>query len=147
MEMGLYSFTESFVSCFLIVCGLSLLVSTRTWLRLIDYFYSMENDNLVFATLGLCFLYMPLGLFIVVTHNDWFLGPSLIVTLVGWITLVKTLFFMMFPTSVTWFKGLYYKMKEMNILNWYIRVMGVLYIVMGALVLLPRMMMDSMDGM
>ena len=64
--------------------------------QLFDDLFGDPTPGLVIGTLTL-----PLGLFVVLTHNIWVLGWPVVVTVCGWGWTVKAMIYMVRPPSRT----------------------------------------------
>lgn len=83
---------EIICAVYLIVLGIALFVRRRELSPLIDEY--RRSPALLF-TGGLFALLF--GLWIVLSHNIWVLSPAVIVTLVGWLSVVKGVALMTWP--------------------------------------------------
>ena len=79
-----------------LIIGLSVLFYGKAWQKLID---GWQDDHL--SLFPLMFFYIVFGLFIVNTYNVWEWNVWLLVTLTGWMMLVKGTLYMLMPGSVT----------------------------------------------
>lgn len=77
--------------CFLVV-GLSHTLQPRAW---VDFFIRFREKGSV-GSLQLGLLHLPLALVIVAFHNIW-QGMPLVVTLIGWSQLLKSILYLSFP--------------------------------------------------
>ncbi len=133
MQESLFFLAEQMVFCLFIPLGLSLIVQAKLWAKLTKFVYSQSKETFNFIMLVSGSVCLPFGLFLVLTHNDWNLSPSVIVTVVGWITVVKCLVLLLWPQLAIKSKILYGR-KE-SVLKWFLRISGVIYIILGLLVL------------
>lgn len=62
-------------------------------------------DNASFMILG-GFVAIVFGLLIIENHNYWVKNWTVLITIVGWIALIKGIFLLAFPTSLNVFKSL-----------------------------------------
>jgi hypothetical protein len=85
---------EWFVACALLLVGLSLLLRARAWM---SAFSSAISHPLAPMLTGLYALLM--GLFVVLAHNVWVTDARVLVTLVGWVSLVVGGFFLLVPEA------------------------------------------------
>ena len=90
MEISLL--TERVVSAMYAVVGLSMFLRPTLWLNLIDDILKTNVRTILMMCFGL-----PLGLWVVLVHNEWTLEPTVIVTIIGWSALVKACLHLAFP--------------------------------------------------
>ena len=137
MSEILYPLTEQFMGWMLLLVGASVLIRPMVWVSFGQRVYNMDKadiDRLSIIT-TLCFL--PMGILIVLTHNDWSLSSasSLIVTILGWTIIVKTLLFSFLPTIMMKTQEFIFKNKSENFLKWFFRTIGLIYIGVSILIL------------
>ena len=83
---------EKLVALSFLVTGLSHLLQPRAW---VEFFIMLREKGEAGSFLnGL--LHFPLGAFIVAFHNVWH-GWPLVVTLLGWSLVIKSLIYLTFP--------------------------------------------------
>jgi uncharacterized protein YjeT (DUF2065 family) len=85
-------YTERFVALSLLAVGLSHMLQPARWVQLFDDLFRRPYAGLVIGTLTL-----PLGLFVVLTHNVWVPGWPVVVTVCGWGWTVKSVIYMVRP--------------------------------------------------
>ena len=130
MQESLFFLVEQLLFFMLLFLGLSFVIQNQLWIKLIKFLYSQEEQTFqIICLVSGAVLTLPVGLLLVLTHNDWELSPSLIVTVIGWVALVKALFLILYPKIFLKFKALYGKSE--SFLKWYLRICGILYILMG----------------
>ncbi len=83
---------EKIVGLMYLVMGLSLVIRTKDWVKFSDEF--LKNKTQIHP---IVFFALPFGLFIVLVHNQWEWSPSVIVTLLGWIAVIKSVLFLLHP--------------------------------------------------
>jgi len=89
-------FLAQLIGLFCILMGLLILFRKDVYIAIIDGYYR-DPESVFLPGLIASFL----GLMVVLSHNYWGLGVlALIVTLVGWISLLKGVWLIFFPTSV-----------------------------------------------
>ena len=79
-----------------LVFGLSHLLYPCKWAALFLPLRERESGALLVATFNL-----PLGLAIVLAHNVWVWGIPVIVTLAGWVMVVKSVGYLIFPRALS----------------------------------------------
>lgn len=117
------------VSWLLLILGLSYAVNTAMWLRVVrdamaqpaHYFY-------------LVILTLVLGLAVVAGHNVWVADWPVAITLFGWILVVKSTLFLLFPQSIRLFSD----WSDAFMTTW-IRVAGLLLALLGAILVYHAM--------
>ena len=135
MSDSLFILAEQLVYCCFILLGLSLLWQTKAWLGLTALLAGMEDKTLASVLLGVSIICLPVGLFLVWVHNEWIMGYSVIVTIVGWIVCVKASCCLLFPNLAARLTKRFYKGGDAcPFLKWYIKGCGGLYILLGVLV-------------
>jgi hypothetical protein len=75
--------------------GLSHLLYPRTWAALFLPLRERDTGGFLVATFNL-----PAGLVVVLAHNVWVWDLSVIVTLAGWIMVVKSAFYLLLPRAL-----------------------------------------------
>lgn len=92
------------VGVVLSVFGLGMLFNLEYYSKNLSTFW--KNPALEFTT-GLTMLI--LGLIVVLNHNIWEKSWTVVITLVGWITLIKSIALIIFPKSISFIGGLFEK--------------------------------------
>lgn len=134
MVDSLYILAEQIVLWYFMIVGVSLLLNARVWVQLVEWMLSWEARKLQFFTVMYCISCLPFGLFFVLVHNEWMMSYSVVVTILGWIICVKCAGFLMYPQSAVKCTHLIYGNKTSTFLTRYFRIIGVLYVLLGALV-------------
>ena len=88
-------YTERFVALSLVAVGLSHLFQPARWVALFDELLRKPYAALFIGTLTL-----PLGLFVVLTHNVWVADWPVIITIFGWGWTVKATLYLVRPRTV-----------------------------------------------
>ena len=132
MQESLFFLSEQLFFCLFIPWGLSMVIQHKLWIKLVQLLYSQNEQTFKLICLVNGVVWMPLGLLLVLTHNDWEMSPSVIVTVIGWVIVVKCLMLTLFPQLVLKCKAIYGKSDYF--LKWYLIIYGSLYILMGLLV-------------
>lgn len=123
MEVAIY--VEQICGVFLLIMGLSLLRRKEYWQRVVQDF--RQSPGLVYLG-GLFSLLIGLGL--VWTHNIWELNSGLVVTLLGWASLIKGAFLIVLPEA--WLKLVPEKSEKLFSI---LKIEGGILEVLGLLVL------------
>jgi len=74
------------------ILGISIVINPKQWLYFVDEFRTKPHKMYYFA-----FLLLPLGLAVVLLHNIWVWSPTVIVTIFGWLLIVKASFYLLVP--------------------------------------------------
>ncbi|MBN1913857.1 MAG: hypothetical protein JW788_05585 [Candidatus Omnitrophica bacterium] len=106
--------------CFFII-GLGLLFNRGFYQKLMEDF----SKNTAFLYLG-GFFALIFGLLIVLSHNVW-RGWQVLITIFGWGGLIKGIWLIVFPDSVSGLMKIYHKNDSLLIFH------AILVIIMGAL--------------
>ena len=114
------------VSHLMFILGLSELIQAKAWARYLEKLLESEHSVIMFTPILLIF-----GLVIVDGHNIWVMGPPVIVTIFGWLALVKCTLCLMAPQAML---GMAKKMKSSRVTV--LRISGVVMIVLGTFVML-----------
>ena len=133
MQENLFFLAEQVMFCLFIPLGLSLLIQTKLWLKLIRLVYGQNKQTFELISLIGGFIFLPLGLFLILTHNDWSLSPAVIVTLLGWLITAKCLLLLLCPQLAYKCRAFYG--KDESFLKWSLRIKGALYIVLSGVVI------------
>lgn len=105
-----------------VILGLSYVVQARAWLRMVRDI--MADPTRLFAMM---IPFLMLGLLVVATHNVWVFGWPLVVTLFGWIMVLKSVLYLLWPGFIRNFPG----WTDEGMLL-YIRCAGSVILVLGA---------------
>lgn len=113
-------------STLLLVLGCSMLFATRGWLKLIQE-YSEHPYRLLLPGLAT----VVFGLIVVFNHNIWTGGWVVVVTVAGWLILIKGLVFLFSPRIVR-----IHELFPQAMLKMAMRVGGVVLILLSIMLLL-----------
>ena len=95
MLIDLYSLVENVIASAFIIGGIAIIANSSIPRSLFDTFTDIENNQgLIYLT---AWMFLMLGLITVWVHNDWFFGYSVLITLFGWILVLKATLWLMFP--------------------------------------------------
>ena len=89
-------FLAKLIGPVMLVLGAALLINARDFRTVMDEF--IRNPTLAFIT-GL--MALPAGLAIVLTHNVWVANWRVLITLIGWLTIIKGAIRLLAPAQVT----------------------------------------------
>ena len=114
----------------MILWGIALLFNPHILISLYNTYTDKEkNETLIYITFG---MFLTFGLIIVWIHNDWYLAPSIIVTLVGWVLILKALFWICLPNLAIKVSKKFYKLISKK---WFPYAYGIALVLIGSLVL------------
>lgn len=121
----------------LLLIGATVLIRPTVWISFGQKLYDMNKADLDRLSIITTMCFMPMGILVVLTHNDWSLSSasSLIVTILGWTIVVKCLLFFLMPTKMLKLQEIIYKNKSDNFLQWFFRAVGLIYVGVGVLIL------------
>ncbi len=90
-----------------LIIGLGVLINLKTYRKMIDEF--IKSPALVYYG---SFLSLAFGLIIIQFHNIWALNWAVIITIFGWLGLLKGIALIMFPKSMLKITEPYVKSKN-----------------------------------
>ncbi len=93
--------------CYLVI-GVSLIINRQTFKQLLGDF--SKNTVMVYCS-GIFALLV--GIVIVLTHNIWVANWPVIITIIGWIALIKGVWLLIFPNSIHYFMRAYQKNEKL----------------------------------
>lgn len=93
MEIALV--VEKIFGIMYLVVGISMLMQKAMWLELTAY-YTQNMPRMMFVS----FFPLLIGLIIVFTHNIWVFNLAVIVTIVGWLALIKGVLLFLAPQQL-----------------------------------------------
>jgi hypothetical protein len=115
---------EKLFAICMLVTGLSHIIQPRAWCE----FFIMLRENGRVGSLLCGLLHFPLGVIIVAFHNVWH-GLPIVVTIMGWGLLLKSLLYLIYPTH-----GLRMMTRVSVERSWEFVVAGVLAVVVSGLI-------------
>jgi len=80
------------------VIGLAILFDTKYYMKAFEDFF--KNKGLMYVT---GFIILIMGLLLVLVHNRWTEDWTVVITILAWLTFLKGLFFMLFPSWMVGF--------------------------------------------
>lgn len=107
------------------ILGLSELIQAKSWTRYTEELLKSEH-----LTILLLFTWLPFGLFIVNGHNIWVMGPPVIITIFGWVMVIKCALYLLAPKAML---GLAKIMMPTHTVL--VRISGSLLIILGTWVM------------
>lgn len=112
---------------YIIVIGASLMLNQKIFRKIMEDF--PKNPSLVFVTGLLTFV---VGLATVLFHNIWVADWRLIVTIFGWLVLIKGLFLVVLPGTLIKTTKIYLDNFKLVLIPWGIMILiGILLTVKG----------------
>jgi len=97
--------------CYLIL-GACLLVNRKAFQRVMEDF--CESAALIFF--GGMFA-LVIGVVIILAHNVWVANWTVMITIIGWIALIKGIWLIVFPNSVSRFMQAYQKNERLPVIH------------------------------
>ena len=97
---------------YIIIMGTILLCRRNIFIKFMEDF--SKNYAVSFLT-GI--ITLIIGLAIVLTHNIWVMNWTVIITLVGWAALIKGVWFLAFPDSISKFASFYSEAKVFGVIH------------------------------
>lgn len=92
------------------IIGLYLVITSIIMIARAKYYRTLLTNLKVGSStmVGMASFGLMLGLFLVVIHNVWVMKPELLVTIVAWIILIKSIFWLALPeTMVKYSRNMY----------------------------------------
>ena len=110
METSIF-IARIFGLCYLIL-GAGLVFNRKVFGQVMDDF--CKNAALLFYG-GL--LALVIGVVIILTHNVWVANWTVIITIIGWVALIKGIWIIIFPNTVSKFMQAYQKNENLLIVH------------------------------
>src|SRR5688572_1025401 len=96
MLMRIETLIERWFAIGLLIFGLSHVLHPTKWAALFLPLRERETGGLLLAL-----FYLPLGLGVVLGHNVWIWGIPVVVTLAGWVMILKSVVYLLFPRALS----------------------------------------------
>ncbi|HYD93099.1 MAG TPA: hypothetical protein VEB18_01425 [Candidatus Paceibacterota bacterium] len=119
--MPLTIFLAQVFGLYMIIAGIAIIANQRNIMLAVAALVEERFSQLLVGVLSLL-----LGLFLVNSHNDWSTLPAGIVSLIGWLSLVKGIFYLFTPEN-----SLTKIIRKLNQRKWYM-IDGIIAILIGA---------------
>ena len=133
MLTDLYSLVENVIASAFILGGIALTINSNIIRALFDTFTNIEkNEGLIYLT---AWMFLMLGLITVWVHNDWYLGYSILITLFGWILVIKASLWLLFARHIV---NLAKKMSFIVKSRWFHIVYGLALLLIGVFILIKQ---------
>lgn len=124
---------------FIVVISLSLLINLKTYRQIMEGF--LENTALIYVTGLITFV---AGLAMVIFHNLWVFDWRVIITIFGWVTLIKGIWLVVFPANAVKISKVFVKNIKFIAIPWIIMfALGAFLIMHGYFP--PRIYMGTMQ--
>ena len=130
--LDIYSLVQKLVGSSLLLWGLAIIINKHIIPSYFKTFVEKEDETLTYLTAG---MFLTMGLIIVWTHNDWYLDIPIIITILGWVLVIKAMLWILFPKYMVLFSK---KFKPLVLKTWFRIVYGVVLILIGILILLAE---------
>ena len=133
MINDLYSLVENVIASAFVIGGIALIVNPNITRSLFDTFTDIENnEGLIHLT---AWMFLMLGLITVWVHNEWYFGYSILITLFGWILVIKAGLWLLIP------KHIVHLAKKMSFIiknRWFHIVYGAVLVLLGLFILVKQ---------
>ncbi len=86
---------SKFIGPFIIITGISVLFNIKIYHKIVEEFF--KDPALVYITGLITFV---AGLAVVIFHNTWAADWTIIITLIGWLTLIKGAWLVVLPGTL-----------------------------------------------
>ena len=93
--MGITLFLARLIGLYLIIVGVGILLNLKYYQRVMGDF--SKNSALLYMG-GIMALFF--GLLVVLFHNVWLVGWPVIITIMGWLGIVKGVVILVFPNAI-----------------------------------------------
>ena len=87
---------ENVVASLFLIMSISLLLQRDFW---VSYVNKVMED--ISKLMGLMFFMLPFGLYIIYTHNFWILDWPVVITIFGWLIVIKATIYFIMPSVFT----------------------------------------------
>jgi hypothetical protein len=114
-----------FMGPFIVVIGAGLLLNRKAFQEIMEGF--TEDKALIFISGLMTFI---IGLAMVIFHNMWITDWRLIITVFGWLTLIKGVILIVFPDRVIRMTDMYKKHIRMIMIPWSIMIVFGIFLMM-----------------
>ena len=94
--MTIETLIERWFAIGFLIFGLSHLLYPAKWAAVFLPLRERETGPLLLAL-----FYLPLGLVVVLGHNVWVWGIPVVVTLAGWVMILKSVVYLLFPRALS----------------------------------------------
>ena len=131
MTTDLYSLIEQLTAWLFIQWGFVILINKNILKKYLGLF-SSEDEKHEMMSYIMAALFVVLGGLIILTHNDWIFGPSVVVTAMGWILAVKYTLWLAIPKIM---RKIVIKFKPVIMSSWFSPAIGCASIALGAITL------------
>ncbi len=115
-------FIAEALSLYFFVVGIAMIVNAK---RYVGIFTEITNSSSQVVLSGV--IALVIGILMVLSHNIWVLSWPLLVTIAGWLALIKGACLLIIPTTfLAWYKPLY-KAERIRIIGCVLILLGVLF--------------------
>ncbi|MEO1129059.1 MAG: hypothetical protein AAFX05_05035 [Planctomycetota bacterium] len=135
VEPGTQEVLRTLLGASLVLLGASHVVRARGWVDFFDALLERPDGTLIIGMYTL-----PVALVVVVLHNVWEVGTPALVTLVGWVMLLKAAAYLLWGGTA---KKLAPKHRRQTST---LRVAGVVMVSLGSAILLGDLLRGPLDG-
>lgn len=124
MELSLL--VARILSLIYIAAGIAALSSKMNFSRILEDFERSPGLTYISGFIALIF-----GMVLITYHNNWVNNWTVLVTIIGWISVIKGVMLILWPQFISYFKGMY---KNNKILGLIMLALGLLFGYFGFIV-------------
>ena len=120
-------FLAKLIGAYMVIVATGILINRKIYQRLMEDFSKSPALAYIGSALSLI-----IGILIVLVHNVWVLGWPVIITIFGWLALLKGIILVIFPGSVVKLTQIYQKKECLLTVNLIIfLLLGIILVVRG----------------
>ncbi|MCK5014817.1 MAG: hypothetical protein KAS66_13470 [Candidatus Omnitrophica bacterium] len=105
-------FLAKIIGPYCIIIAIGILLNREMYVKIMEDF--IENSALIYLGGALALI---IGLLIVLTHNVWVAGWPVIITIFGWLGIIKGAWLFIFPGTITKFMEVYQKKSSLLVVH------------------------------
>ncbi|SDW14015.1 hypothetical protein SAMN05444411_101143 [Lutibacter oricola] len=124
--MELSIFIAKIIAVIYLAFGVGLIVNSNYYRKVI---LKLLNDATYIILGGI--IAIIIGFFIVENHNYWVKNWTVIITIIGWVALIKGVLLLAFPSTITFFKPLFNNGNVTKILTPLVLIFGLIFAYFG----------------
>jgi uncharacterized membrane protein len=125
-KMELSLLVARILSLIYIAAGIAALSSKMNFSRILEDFERSPGLTYISGFIALIF-----GMVLITYHNNWVNNWTVLVTIIGWISVIKGVMLILWPQFISYFKGMY---KNNKILGLIMLALGLLFGYFGFIV-------------
>ncbi len=125
--MGSSVFLAKFIGTYMVIVAVGFLINRKIYSRFMEDF--SKSVALTYMGSGLS---LAIGLFIVLVHNVWAAEWPVIITVIGWLALVKGVILIIFPGLAVKLTQVYHRRGSLLVVNLVIfLLLGIFLVIKG----------------